>query len=85
MLRRGLHGARRRRLLDGTMGRTNEEQGQVHYPRREERGALLAQLRLALPYLVNFSAVVAWGEYAGEPKKHGARARHLRGSMSPGE
>ena len=48
MLRRGLHGACRRRLLDGTMGRTNEEQGQVHYPRREERESKKPTLSPAL-------------------------------------
>ena len=45
MLRRGLHGACRRRLLDGTMGRTHKEQGQVHYPRREARGETTTQER----------------------------------------
>ena len=49
MLRRGLHGACRRRLLDGTMGRTHKEQGQVHYPRREERGERPPR-GAALPY-----------------------------------
>ena len=55
MLRRGLHGACRRRLRDGTMRRTNEEQGQVHYSRREEREQR-GTLSSDLPFLVYFVA-----------------------------
>ena len=65
MLRRGLHGACRRRLLDGTMRRTNEEQGQVHYPRREERDQRPPPALLAL--FGQFFCGRAWGSY---PVKH---------------